>query len=254
MEQGRGATYTRTTDRSDTTFLPFGGLVFQLNEQVAFYGNYSRSFVPNTSDANTGQAFDPEEGRSHELGVKLDLPQGIGASLALFDIEKENVVVSNNNVSEAAGKVGSRGLELDVSGRLGERWELLGSYAYTDTEILDDPANEGRELVNAARNVGSLYLVHHLHLPQELGQWKLGGGARYVGERAGDNANTFWLDSYTVADAFVTWDSQLLGEKTRLQLNVRNLFNERYYPSSGGNLRVAVGEPRELRLSASVEF
>lgn len=254
VEQGRGATYTRTTDRTDTTFLPFGGLVFQLNDQMAFYGNYSRSFVPNASDTNTGQAFDPEEGRSYELGVKLDLPQGIGASLALFDIEKENVVVTNNSVSEAAGKVGSRGVELDISGRLSERWELLGSYAYTDTEILDDPSNEGNELVNAARNVGSLYLVHHLHLPQELGQWKLGGGARYVGERAGDNANTFWLDSYTVADAFVSWDSQLLGEKTRLQLNVRNLFNERYYPSSGGNLRVAVGEPREVRLSASVEF
>ncbi|TRO20674.1 TonB-dependent siderophore receptor [Ectopseudomonas mendocina] len=254
VEQGRGATYTRTTDRTDTTFLPFGGLVFQLSDQVAFYGNYSRSFVPNASDTNTGQAFDPEEGRSYELGVKFDLPQGIGASLALFDIEKKNVVVTNNSVSEAAGKVGSRGVELDISGRLSERWELLGSYAYTDTEILDDPSNEGNELVNAARNVGSLYLVHHLHLPLELGQWKLGGGARYVGERAGDNANTFWLDSYTVADAFATWDSQLLGEKTRLQLNVRNLFNERYYPSSGGNLRVAVGEPRELRLSASVEF
>lgn len=252
--QGRDALYKPTTDRQDTTFLPFGGLVFQLNDQVAFYGNYSRSFVPNASDANTGQAFDPEEGRSYELGVKFDLPQGIGASLALFDIEKKNVVVTNNSVSEAAGKVGARGVELDVSGRLSERWELLGSYAYTDTEILDDPANEGNELVNAARNVGSLYLVHHLHLPQELGQWKLGGGARYVGERAGDNANTFWLDSYTVADAFVSWDSQLLGEKTRLQLNVRNLFNEHYYPSSGGDLRIAVGEPREVRLSASVEF
>ena len=252
--QGRGTLFTPTTDRHDATFLPFGGLVFQLNDQVAFYGNYSRSFVPNASDANTGQAFDPEEGRSYELGVKFDLPQGIGANLALFDIEKENVVVTNNSVSEAAGKVGSRGVELDISGRLSKRWELLGSYAYTDTEILDDPTNEGNELANAARNIGSLYLVHHLQLPQELGQWKLGGGARYVGERAGDNANTFWLDSYTVADAFVSWDSQLLGEKTRLQLNVHNLFNEHYYPSSGGNLRVAVGEPREVRLSASVEF
>ncbi|MGG2399671.1 TonB-dependent siderophore receptor [Pseudomonas sp. SH1-B] len=254
VEQGRGATYTRPTDRHDTTFLPFGGLVFQLNDQVAFYGNYSRSFVPNASDADSGQAFDPEEGRSYELGMKLDLPRGFGATLALFDIEKENVVVTTNNVSEAAGKVGSRGVELDISGRLSERWELLGSYAYTDTEILDDPNNQGNELVNAARNVASLYLTHHLDLPQALGQWRLGGGARYVGERAGDNANSFWLDSYTVADAFVSWDSQLLGEKTRLQLNVRNLFNERYYPSSGGNLRVAVGEPREVRLSASVEF
>ncbi|MFP6860732.1 TonB-dependent siderophore receptor [Pseudomonas sp.] len=254
VEQGRGNSHTKTTDRQDNAFLPFAGLVYQLNQQVSLYGNYSRSFVPNASDTDTGQAFDPEEGRSYEVGVKLDLGNALTASAALFDIEKENVVVSNNGTSQAAGKVGSQGVEIDVSGRIAERWELLGTYAYTDTEILDDPANQGNELVNAAQNTASLYLTHHLGLPSDAGQWRIGGGARYVGERAGDNANSFWLDSYTVADAFISWESQLLGDKTRLQLNARNLFNQEYYPSSGGNLRVAVGEPRELRLSASVEF
>jgi len=58
-----------------------------------------------------------------------------------------------------------------------------------------------------------------------------------------------------VADAFVSWETQqLLGENTKLQLNLNNLLNEEYYSSSGGNLRINVGEPRELRLSASVEF
>lgn len=254
VEQGRGNNYTKTTDRQDSTFLPFAGLVYQPNQQVSLYGNYSRSFVPNASDANSGQAFDPEQGRSYELGIKLDVNNALSASAALFDIEKENVVVTNNNVSEAAGKVGSRGVEIDISGRITDRWELLGTYAYTDTEILDDPADRGNELVNAAQNIASLYLTHHLALPSDAGQWRVGGGARYVGERAGDNANSFWLDSYTVADAFVSWESQLLGDKTRLQLNARNLFNREYYPSSGGNLRIAVGEPRELRLSASVDF
>ncbi|MGB4073362.1 MAG: TonB-dependent siderophore receptor [Pseudomonas sp.] len=254
VEQGRGSSYVKTTDLQDNTFLPFGGLVYQLNQQVSLYGNYSRSFVPNASDADTGQAFDPEEGRSYELGIKLDLGNALTASAALFDIEKENVVVSNNGTSQAAGKVGSQGVEIDISGRLAERWELLGTYAYTDTEILDDPANQGNELVNAAQNIASLYLTHHLALPSDAGQWRVGGGARYVGERAGDNANSFWLDSYTVADAFISWESQLLGDKTRLQLNARNLFDQEYYPSSGGNLRVAVGEPREVRLSASVDF
>ncbi|MFI8382173.1 TonB-dependent siderophore receptor [Pseudomonas sp. NPDC079086] len=254
VEQGRGNSYTKTTDRQDNAFLPFAGLVYQLNQQVSLYGNYSRSFAPNASDTDTGQAFDPEEGRSYEVGVKLDLGNALTASAALFDIEKENVVVSNNGTSQAAGKVGSQGVEIDVSGRLAERWELLGTYAYTDTEILDDPKDKGNALVNAAQNTASLYLTHHLALPSEAGQWRIGGGARYVGERAGDNANSFWLDSYTVADAFISWESQLLGDKTRLQLNARNLFNQEYYPSSGGNLRVAVGEPRELRLSASVEF
>lgn len=253
VEQGRGDDHAKTTDRQDSTLLPFGGLVYQLNPQVSLYGNYSRSFVPNASDTDSGQAFDPEQGRSYELGVKLDLA-GLSASAALFDIEKKNVLVSNNGVSEAAGKVGSRGLEIDISGRIAERWELLGTYAYTDTAILDDPQNRGNHLVNAARNIASLYLTHHLALPSEAGHWRLGGGARYVGERAGDNANSFWLDSYSVADAFIAWDSRLLGDKTHLQLNVRNLFDREYYPSSGGNLRVAVGEPREVRLQASVEF
>ena len=44
------------------------------------------------------------------------------------------------------------------------------------------------------------------------------------------------------------------NDRFRGQFYVRNLFDERYYSSSGGNLRVAVGEPREVRLSASVEF
>nr|WP_022963379.1 TonB-dependent siderophore receptor [Halopseudomonas pelagia] len=254
VEQGRGDNYVKTTDRQDNSFLPFAGLVYQLNQQVSLYGNYSRSFVPNASDTDSGQAFDPEQGRSYELGIKLDLSNAITASAALFDIEKENVVVETNGIKQAAGKVGSRGVEVDVSGRIAERWELLGTYAYTDTEILDDPANQGNELVNAAQNIASLYLTHHLALPSGAGQWRVGGGARYVGERAGDNANSFWLDSYTVTDAFISWESQLLGDKTRLQLNARNLFNQEYYPSSGGNLRVAAGEPRELRLSASVEF
>lgn len=253
-DQGRGDDYVKTTDRTDNTFLPFTGLVYQLSDEVSLYGNYSQSFVPNSSDADTGQSFDPEEGRSYELGVKLDLNRGMTASVAVFDIEKENVVVSNNGTSEAAGKVGSRGVEVDINGRIAERWNLLGTYAYTDTEIKEDPVNKGNELVNAAKNVASLYLSHDLDIAPDFGQWRVGGGARYIGERAGDNSNSFWLDSYTVADAFIAWDSALLGDKTHLQLNVRNLFDQEYYPSSGGDLRVNVGEPREVRLQASVDF
>nr|BFE97250.1 hypothetical protein GCM10020185_77860 [Pseudomonas brassicacearum subsp. brassicacearum] len=47
--------------------------------------------------------------------------------------------VNGVTLAEAAGKVGSQGLELDITGRLAERWDLIGTYAYTHTEILDDP-------------------------------------------------------------------------------------------------------------------
>lgn len=256
LDQGLDSNYKRQIDDQGQAFLPFVGLVFAATDKLSLYVNYSESFKPNQSDIlPDASAYEPEEGKSREVGAKYDITPGLSANIAFYDIEKKNVVVTNNDVSEAAGKVGSRGVEVDLTGRIAERWNLIATYAYTDTEILDDPDDKGNALVNAAKNMGSLYLSHDLAVPGDFGQWRVGGGARYVGKRAVDNANSAWLDSYTVADAFVSWETtQLLGNKTTLQLNANNLFDKEYYPSSGGDLRIAVGEPRELRLSASVEF
>nr|WP_319527718.1 TonB-dependent siderophore receptor [Pseudomonas laurentiana] len=256
-EQGLGSKRTLNRDSNGDTFLPMLGVVFKVDEDLSFYGNYSRSFVPNDDVDDNGNTLDPEEGRSYEVGAKYDLAPGLNLNLAMFDIEKKNVVTPTavTGISEAAGKVGSRGLELDVTGRIAERWDMIGTYAYTRTEILDDPKHEGNRLGQAPKHVASLYLSHHLQVPAGLGDWHVGGGARYVGDRAGNNENTFYMSSYTVADAFLRWDVPMAGYKTRLQLNVDNLFDKHYYPSSTGSaLQVNVGEPRTARLSASVTF
>ena len=63
------------------------------------------------------------------------------------------------------------------------------------------------------------------------------------------------MSSYTISDAFLRWDLPVHGYKAKLQLNVDNLFDKHYYPSSTGSaLQVNVGEPRTARLSASVTF
>lgn len=248
---------TRVNVRDDNgdAFVPFLGLVYKATETLSLYGNYSRSFKPNDVVDKNSRTFQPEEGRSYEIGAKYDPLPGLNINLALFDIVKKNVVTTVDEVSEAAGKVGSQGLELDITGHLADRWDLIGTYAYTHTEILDDPDDEGHRLADAPKHTASLYLSHHLNVPAEFGAWHAGAGARYVGERAANNANDFWLSSYTVADAFLRWESPVLGHKTSLQLNVDNLFDKQYYPSStGSQLQVSVGEPRTARLSASVTF
>lgn len=248
---------TRVNVRDDNgdAFVPFLGLVYKATETLSLYGNYSRSFKPNDVVDKDSRTFKPEEGRSYEVGAKYDPLPGLNINLALFDIVKKNVVTVTDDIAQAAGKVGSQGLELDITGRLADRWDLIGTYAYTHTEILDDPADEGHRLANAPKHTASLYLSHHLNVPAEFGAWHAGAGARYVGERAANNANEFWLSSYTVADAFLRWESPVLGHKTSLQLNVDNLFDKQYYPSStGSELQVSVGEPRTARLSASVTF
>ncbi|WP_251975904.1 TonB-dependent siderophore receptor [Salinicola avicenniae] len=254
---GQGRPFEVETDTDDTVFLPHASLLYRIDPRTSAYVSYSESFVPNSPDSDSGRTFDPEEGRGWEVGLKRRLlGDRLEASLAWFDITKGNVVVSDNGTSRAIGKSGLQGVELSLQGQLTETTSLLANYAWTDAEILDDAdgGTEGNELPNVARHTASLLLAQALPLNPDYGRWRVGGGVRYVGSRAGDDANSFTLDDYTVADAFVAWDNGWLGDATHLQLNMKNLFDTTYYPSSGGNTRVVVGEPLEVTLGASVSF
>jgi iron complex outermembrane receptor protein len=262
-DQGLGSSYAPGADSNGDKFLPFGGLVYQPADNVALYANYSRSFVPNDAD-DAGNSFKPTEGRSYEVGIKYSPVQALNVNLAVYDIVKKNLVNSvlqsnGDSIDEAVGKARSRGVELDVTGEIARNWSIIGTYAYDHTEVLkngESPEQEGNRLPNAPMHTASLYLSHQLGLPAETGKWHVGAGARYVGERPGDDANSFWLDSYTTADAFVRWDLPTHDYKTSLQLNIDNLFNKEYYPATTGSstLQVEEGALRTARLTASVTF
>lgn len=262
-DQGLGSSYAPGADSNGDKFIPFGGIVFQPSDNLALYANYSESFVPNDAD-DAGQSFKPTEGRSYEAGIKYTPVPALNVNLAAYDIVKKNLVNSvlqsnGDTLSEAVGKARSRGIELDITGEIAPNWSMIGTYAYDHTEVLknaESPEQEGNRLPNAPMHSASLYLTHHLALPTSTGKWHVGAGARYVGERAGDDANSFYMDSYTVADAFVRWDLPTQGYKTSLQFNIDNLFNKEYYPATTGSstLQVEEGALRTARVTASVTF
>ncbi|MBX9444641.1 TonB-dependent siderophore receptor [Dickeya chrysanthemi] len=262
---GKGRPFVTNTDRSDSRVVPRAGVVYNLTSYASLYTSYSESFKPNSAiNKPIGEAMEPEVGRSYEVGAKLDLPNRITANLALFDIQKRNVMVDElqtiNGVSETvtrtAGKVRSQGVEVDVAGKLTDNLSLIGSYAFTDARVTADPTNQGNEMGNVARHTASLFLTNDfgtmgLHAGDDL---RAGIGARYVGRRPGDAANSFFLDDYTVADAFVAYNVPINGYKVKWQLNIKNLFDKTYYPSSGSSQYVSIGDPREVVLRASVDF
>lgn len=257
---GKGRPFVTNTDSSDSRLVPRVGVVYNLNSWSSLYASYTESFKPNSSIASQIDALPPELGKAYEVGAKIDLPNGITGTLALFDINKRNVMVSElvdgESVTRTAGKVRSQGVELDAAGKLTDSLSLIGSYAYTDARVTADPDNRGNELTNVARHTAALFLTQDFGRVGLLAtdDLRAGIGARYVGRRPGDAANSFTLSDYTVADAFVGWTMPVNQYQVKWQVNVKNLFDKTYYPSSGGNLRVAVGEPREVVLKASVDF
>jgi iron complex outermembrane receptor protein len=262
---GKGVPFKANTDSNGQKWVPRAGLVYRYTDELSFYGSYTESFKPNSTIAplsGSSTVLDgsiaPEEAKSWEVGARLDMPGRITGNVALFDIKKRNVLVANSEgpvtLYSAAGEVRSRGLELDLSGQLSERWSMIGSYAYTDAEVTEDPDYKGKKLQNVAKNSGSLSAVYDFGSIIGGDQLRLGAGARYVGERAGNAVNDFELPSYTVADAFATYDTQLDGQRVKFQLNVKNLFDRTYYTSAASRFFVSMGDSRQVTLSSTLEF
>lgn len=262
---GKGVPFQANTDSNGQKWVPRAGLVYRYTDALSFYGSYTESFKPNSTIAplsGSSTVLDgsiaPEEAKSWELGARLDMPGKITGNIALFDIKKRNVLVANSEgpttIYSAAGEVRSRGLEVDLSGQLSERWSLIGSYAYTDAEVTEDPDYKGNRLQNVAKNSGSLSAVYDFGSVIGGDQLRVGAGARYVGERAGNAVNDFDLPSYTVADAFATYETRVEGQKVKFQLNVKNLFDRTYYTSSASRFFVSMGDSRQVSLSSTLEF
>ena len=82
---------------------------------------------------------------------------------------------------------------------------------------------------------------------------RLGGGVGVIHQTrtyaAIDNAVT--LPGFTRVDAAAYVG---LMDNVRLQLNVENVFDAQYYPTSQGNNNIMPGAPRSLRLGISTGF
>lgn len=235
---------------------PRGGLVYQPNRQMSLYVSAGKSFRPNSGIGINNESFPAETSHSYETGVKFDSADGkLSSTLALYSIKKKNVLTLNpldTNYSLAAGEVGSKGVELDVSGEVARKLQLSLSYAYTDAKILrDNVLAVGGALPNVPKQSANLLLVRELSIDGKRAS--LGGGVNYVGARNGDVAitSTFKLPAYTTAKLVSSYSPT---SRLRLSLDIDNLFDETYYPSSYQQTWVAAGEERRVTLKAQYKF
>jgi len=225
---------------------PRAGIVYQPDRQLSLYASAGKSFRPNSGIGINNESFPAESSRAYEAGVKFDTADGkVSSTLALYSIKKKNVLTLNpadTNFSLAAGEVGSKGVELDVAGEIARKLQLSASYAYTDAKVLrDNVLAVGGRLFNVPKQSANLLLV------RQFAQTSLGGGLNYVGERNGDVAvsSTFKLPAYTTARLVSSYSP---NRKLRWSLDVDNLFNKVYYPSSYQQTWVAPGEDRRVTL------
>lgn len=253
-----------TTVQTPSAVSPRLGVSWLPSAGWTVYANAGKSFRPNTGSDAAGNAFTPEKARAFELGAKWEsADQRLGATAALFDITKRNVLTSdplNAGFSAAAGEVRSRGLELDVAGRLSAHWRLNASLVFNDVEVSRDNTLEvGGRLLNVPKVNGSVLAVYEDALANGQ-RWGLGGGVTYMGKRLGQartqaeaNAGTaaFDLPSYTTAKLLAYWR---LSPTINLTLDVDNLFDKVHYTSSYSRVWVTPGALRTVTVGLQAKF
>jgi iron complex outermembrane receptor protein len=236
---------------------PRVGLVYQPIASVSLYATAAKGFRPNSGISIDNKAFPAEESRSYEVGSKLETPDGkITGTLALYRITKKNVLTTNplnTDFSISAGEVGSKGVELDVSGEIMRNVRMSAAYAYTDATVTqgDNTIVTGSRFPNVPKQSATIVITPSFALGS--GTATLGGGINYVGERLGDVAvsSNFHLPAYTTAKLISSWSP---NKKMRISLNVDNLFNKRYYASSYSQVWVSPGTERTITLNLNYKF
>jgi iron complex outermembrane recepter protein len=260
-----GLRFDREENDTDTynNILPKAGVIYHPASNGSIYLTYSESFEPkdpidDDQDINNGKSLDPVKGRLYELGSKWELMDNqLFVSGAVFEITQENKVISqdiNGNPdyeteTTQAGKQVHRGAELSTMGYVTEAFSLSGSMTYLDAEIQDEfdvsiDGNRPADVPEFSANVWTRYSFEN--------NTDVNLGAIYVGERFGDEKNTYKKDAYTRFDAGVAhtikYDENL---DITARLNVENIFDKEYL-AGGSQTKTVLGEGRNYM--ATLQF
>ncbi|WP_017671346.1 TonB-dependent siderophore receptor [Blastomonas sp. AAP53] len=247
--------------RSYNRFSPQAGVVFTASPALSLYAAYGEGFRANLGATATGALFDPETSRSAEVGAKFGLlDDQLQGTVSLFTLSKSNVLAAdpaNPGFSLPIGSARSRGLEIDINGKLPGDIDLWFSYAYIDAEAREDvvdlnfglPIRKGDRLINVPRHTLSLQASRGFAIADT--RLTLGGGVQHVGARLGETATTFTLPDYTLVRLFAAWKLQ---QNIEVFADVTNLFNTTYYTNSFAQLWVQPGTPRAASVALRLSF
>ena len=237
--------------RVDEMISPRVGLVFKPTTPMSIYGTYTVSHLPSAGDqfaslTPTTSALEPEGFTNREIGVKWDLRPDLALTAAWYRLDRTNMEAPDpNNATRIVqtGRQRSTGHEITLAGNVTASWQVATGYAAQTATILSrtSAARAGAAVPLVPRQSFSFWSRYQL-----LSRVAAGLGVVHQTKMFAAIDNTVTLPRFTRLDAaaFVT-----LSETLRAQVNIENLLDARYYPTSHGNNNIAPGAPRTVRFS-----
>ncbi|WP_151761008.1 TonB-dependent receptor [Acinetobacter seifertii] len=241
-------------NRTDNTYSPRIGLVYQPLSNLSLYTSYNRSFQPLADSfvLYTNSAdLSPTKNENYEVGAKWDVNDQLNVTLALFEMSQTNIQnqdPSNPNQALLAGEQKTKGVELSLTGQLTDQLSVLAGYSYMDGKIEKSTIGfTGNHSALTPNNTANLWLKYQIN-----DHWYAAVGGRGESSRfsAPDNKNV--LPGYAVVNAALGYQS----ERYDVNLNLNNLFDRDYFVSghSGANDSNMMGDPLNAQVALRYRF
>ncbi len=253
------------------------GAVYKPNRNTSLYVAYGNARTPTSATVRLGCgviaapgaadpcAAAPETARTYEIGVKADLfDRRLNLTAALFRNERSNFRVPSNDPALPAGTqvVDGRsrvdGFALGLSGNITPAWSIFANYTWLDGTVLQSVSDSclavprpaclnssaipdpqrGDRLMQTPRHAGSLFTTYRITPALQVGYGLTYQGGFATFQRTLLQRTQYFTRDYIVQRLFASW---AFDNGVTVQLNVQNLFDERYFANVRNNVNATSG-------------
>jgi catecholate siderophore receptor len=242
--------------RRDDLVSPRAGVVCKPIMPLSLYGSYGVSYLPSSGDqfsslTTVRQQLEPEKFTSYEVGVKWDAQRDLSLTTALYRLDRTNTRSSDPSDATRVVQTGSQrtsGFEIGVTGRVTPSWSIVGGYAHQDAYVTGatTAARAGARVAQVPRHTLSLW-----NQWRPVPRFAVGVGVVFRSDMFAAIDDSVTLPGYTRVDGALYYN---VNGSLRLQANVENLFDTRYYVNADNNTNISPGSGRALRLAVSAHF
>jgi outer membrane receptor protein involved in Fe transport len=250
-------------EREETAFSPRASLLWKATVRWAWTASAYRGFRAPTlnelyRDFRVGdvltlanQDLEAERLAGAETGAVFTSPRVTARSVLFWMEVDRNVANVTLSVTpglitrqrQNLGRTRSRGLELEGTARLGDRWTLSGGYLLSEATVESSGDLEGLRIPQVPEHQASLQLRFF-----DAGIGTLGLQARWTGDQFDDDRNQLPLESFATMDALL---SRPVGRGLEVFVAAENLFDEGY--AIGRTPVLSLGPPRSVRVGVRFE-
>lgn len=270
--------------RASDGFLPQVGANYKIDASQEMYASYSKNlsaygFLP---FSQSQQAFDasksslkPEQSQTFELGYRVH-GDSIEASAdayytrftnRLLAVSPCSAVQTCSAILNNVGSVKSTGVDLAVIWRPMEHLRWLNSLSYDNSKYQDDYLNNGVVATDGKYVVGIPTWMFSSNVSYTFAGFTATLDGKYTGRRFITYINDSQVPSYWLFNAGVNYDfgTVSFAKDVSVGLNITNLFNKRYFATTGTNGYVAsdplgwnqtlmAGAPRQVFFNINAKF